>query len=245
MTKDMTEKQFLSEYDVTEFKRPSTSVDMAIFTVFENELYVLTVKRSNHPEKGKWALVGGFVDVDKDKDIEATAKRKLVEKTGVKTPYLEQYKTIGNKKRDPRSWSITTVYFALIPSDNIKLKAGVGSSDIKWSKVANEIVEDKLAFDHAELLAGCMERLRNKVLYTSLPIHLLSSEFTLGELQKVYEIILGQAVERKSFRRRILNANIIEETGKMKQSGRRPAKVYQLKDEDKTHFFVRNIEGAS
>lgn len=239
------ESKFLENYDAAAYDRPSATVDTVIFTVIDDALHVLLVKRNEHPFKDKWSLVGGFIDLQLDKDLEATAKRKLEEKTSVKTPYLEQYATIGNAERDPRGWFITTVYFALIPSEKITLQAGTGASEVKWAKVTNGQIEEDLAFDHNALLNGCFERLRSKVLYTSLPVYLMPSEFTLGELQKTYEVVLGMQVERKSFRRRILSTDIIEETGKMKQTGRRPAALFSLKKELKTHFFVRNIEGAS
>ena len=239
------EEDFLKNYDPSAFKRPSTSIDTAIFTVLDGELHVLTVKRAEHPFKDMWSLVGGFIDLEKDNDIEATAKRKLEEKTGVKTPYLEQYGTIGGKKRDPRGWSVTTIYFALIPCHEVKLQAGKGAVDIKWSKVSGGKVKDKLAFDHAEILAKCTERLRSKVLYTSLPVYLMPADFTLGELQKVYEIILGKKIDHKSFRRRILSTDILEETAEMRHEGKRPAQLYRHKKAPHPHFFVRNIEGAS
>ncbi len=242
---NQSEKDFLRHYDPSVFASPITSVDTVIFTVIEGYLHVLTVKREEHPFKDCWALVGGFIDIHKDIDLEATAKRKLEEKTGVQTPYLEQFGTIGNKTRDPRGWSVTTVYFALIPNHTIELRPGKGAVDIKWSKVHEGNITEKLAFDHSELLFQCAERLRSKVLYTSLPIHLMPDDFTLGELQKVYEMILGKKIDHKSFRRRILSADILTETGKMRHEGKRPAHLYRLKDNSNTHFFVRNIEGAS
>lgn len=245
MKNTQSEEGFLKSYDPSVFPRPSTSVDTAIFTVLDDHLHVLTVKRGEHPCKDMWSLVGGFIDLEKDNDIEATAKRKLEEKTGVKTPYLEQYGTIGSKKRDPRGWSVTTIYFALIPSHQVKLQAGKGAVDIKWSKVTSGKVKDKLAFDHAEILAKCTERLRSKVLYTSLPIYLMPRDFTLGELQKVYEIILDKKIDHKSFRRRILSTDILEETNDMRHDGKRPAQLYRQKKNQQPHFFVRNIEGAA
>jgi 8-oxo-dGTP diphosphatase len=239
------EEDFLRDYDPTAFERPSTSVDTAIFTVLDGHLHVLTAKRAEHPFKDRWSLVGGFIDLQKDNDLESTAKRKLEEKTGVKTPYLEQFGTIGNKKRDPRGWSVTTVYFALIPCYEVHLRAGKGAVDIKWSKVTGGKVMEELAFDHAEILAKCAERLRSKVLYTSLPVYLMPKEFTLGDLQKVYEIILDKKVDHKSFRRRILSAGILEATGKMRHDGKRPAHLYRQEKSCRTHIFVRNIEGAS
>jgi len=239
-----TEAAFLSEYDASSYDRPSTAVDTVIFTVLHEALHVLIVKRAEHPYKDCWSLVGGYVDIHQDRALEETAKRKLEEKTGVKTPYLEQFETIGNKERDPRGWSITTVYFALIPSQGITLQPGKGAADIKWSKVKDGQVEEELAFDHAEILHRCIDRLRNKVLYTSLPVYLMPDAFTLGELQKVYELILGSPIEHKSFRRRMLGAEILEETGEMSYSSKRPAMLYQLKKAQDPHFFVRNLEAA-
>lgn len=239
-----TEEEFLRAYNPNAFARPNMAVDTVIFSVRNGKLYVLTVKRSNHPFKDKWSLVGGYVDLDNDKNLEATAKRKLKEKTGVKTPYLEQFETIGNKTRDPRGWAVTVVYFALIDSNRIELKLGKGASEIKWSLVKNGKVIDKLAFDHDEILKRCTERLRNKVLYTTLPAYLMPNEFTLGDLQDVYEVILNKELDHKSFRRRILSAEVLEETEKTVHKAKKPAKLYKLKD-DHTHFFLRNIEAAN
>lgn len=243
MSNNQTEEEFLASYDPAVFERPNTLVDTVIFTVLDGHLQVLTVKRANHPYKEKWSLVGGFIDINQDGDIEATAKRKLEEKTGVKTPYLEQYGSIGNAKRDPRGWSVTNIYFALIPNHKVRLQAGEGAVDIKWSEIRGNKVKASLAFDHAEILEGCIERLRSKVLYTSLPVYLMPKDFTLRELQTVYEIILDQKLEHKSFRRRILAADILEETGEMSHERGRPAALYRSKTQD-THFFMRNIEGG-
>lgn len=167
-----------------------------------------------------------------------------MKKTNVKTPYLEQFKTIGNKDRDPRGWTVTTVYFALIPANKLELKSSKGCSDIKWSKIINGKVNDKLGFDHAEMLQECYQRLRQKILYTSLPIYLMPSAFTLGELQKAYEIILAKKIDHKSFRRRMLNVDLLLETGEMRSTGRKPAKLYRLKEDENTHFFMRTIEAC-
>jgi len=239
-----TEKQFLKDYNPNDFDRPSTAVDSVIYSVFDDELHVLIVKRANHPFRDYWSLVGGYVDLQNDTDLIDTAMRKLIEKTGVKTPYLEQFNTIGNKTRDPRGWSITTVYFALLPVDSITLEAGHGAQDIKWAKLTNGKVKEKLAFDHDAILKACTKRLRDKVLYTSLPIHLMPEKFTLNGLQRVYEIIIDNKIDHKSFRRRLLNADILEETGEMQKTGRRPAMLYKLKKSNETFFFLRNLEGS-
>lgn len=233
------------EYNLPYFKYPLATVDVVIFTIINDQLYALTIKRTEEPYKGMWSLVGGIVDIQQDQDLIITAKRKLQEKTSVQTPYLEQFETIGNVNRDPRGWSITTVYFALIPSQGIELKTGKGAEDIKWSKVEQGQVKDSLAFDHTEILSKCTKRLRSKVLYTSLPVYLMPKEFTLSELQKIYEIILGKKIDHKSFRRRMLSADILEESAERRHKGRKPAQLYHLKDSSETHFFMRNLESAT
>lgn len=237
--------QIASPYNPLKYKYPNTTVDVAIFTIINRQLHVLTVKRAEEPFKEIWSLVGGYVDIERDKNLTATAKRKLEEKTSVQTPYLEQLETVGNAERDPRGWSITTVYFALISSVGIELKAGNGTNEIQWSQIEKSKVKDTLAFDHAEILLKCIERLRNKALYTTLPIHFMPKEFSLSDLQKIYEIILGKKIEHKSFRRRILGADILEETENKRHEGRRPAQLYQCKEGQDTHFFMRNLESAT
>jgi len=196
----LTEREFLKNYNIHDFDIPLMSVDMAIFAVDDKQLKVLLINRDNHPFKHSWALPGGFVDLNQDKDIDKTAIRKLKEKTGVKSPYLEQVESIGNAKRDPRGWSVTIVYYALIDIQQSKVR---DSDAIKWVSV-DEVVNLKLAFDHNALIAKAIERLQSKASYTALPIELLPEEFTLTELQRIFEIILGRELPLKSFRRRIL-----------------------------------------
>jgi 8-oxo-dGTP diphosphatase len=225
------------------YKRPSVAVDVVIYTIFNGTLHVLTIKRSIPPFEGMWSLVGGYVDVDQDEDLESTAKRKLFEKTGVKTSYLEQLMTFGNKKRDPRGWTVSAVYFALLRSQNIHLTAGSGASEIEWTPLHPGGIKKKLAFDHDEILQTATERLRQKGLYTSLPFYLLEKEFTLSEAQLVFEKVLGKSIEAKSFRRRFLATNLLRDTGKSKICGKRPAKLYSLNPKAEPHFFLRNFEG--
>ncbi len=234
-----TQDEFLQSYDANRFVRPNSSVDVVIFTVINGTLQVLLVQRPQHPFKDCWALVGGFVDTAQDSMLEDTAKRKLVAKTGVQTPYLEQYATIGNNTRDPRGWSITTVYFALLPPQHTLQSAA-------WFPITDNAVAVPLAFDHAILLAGCLARLRQKVLYTALPVHLMGETFTLSDLQKVYELIVGKPLEAKSFRRRLLGADILCATDATRhEGGGRPAQLYRLKPDHTTHFFVRTLEGSA
>ncbi len=243
-TNNKEEKQFWKDYDPSQFKKPSMAVDTAIFTILDSELHVLMIQRDEHPFKDQWSLVGGYIDIEKDHSLEDTAKRKLKEKTGVDTPYLEQVETVGNNTRDPREWTVSTSYFALLPSENIRLKSGKGASNIEWIKISSYQSID-LAFDHQYILTKCLERLKAKSLYTTLPINLMPESFTMSELQRIYEIILGKTIQQKSFRRRIKNSDILMETGEMKATGKRPAAFYKIKEEAQTHFFTRTIESLS
>ncbi len=237
------EKTFLKNYSVHDFDVPLTCVDMAIFTVRNNQLQLLLVKRAEHPCLGQWALPGGIVDIKNDKSLADTAHRKLKEKTGVDTHYLEQVETFSGPKRDPRGWSITIAYLALIASEEMQLLKDTRSDDLAWV-VLDEVKDNfKLAFDHQEIVTACHDRLKAKVRYTSLPVNLLPAMFSLSELQKIFEIILGNTLEKKSFRRRIIDANILVDTGHMKTASHRPAKLYRVKHEGKNHYFNRNLEG--
>ena len=226
------------------FERPLTGVDLVLFTVRDDVLQVLLTQRPagpNEPHPNAWALPGGFIDVDQDESLEACARRKLAEKTGLSSPYLEQLGSWGSNKRDPRGWSATHVYFALIPSDGIQLKAGGHAADVRWQPVRDHGVREKLAFDHAEILSAAIERLRNKVEYTSLPAFLLPDEFTLSELQHVYEIVLDRPLNKSAFRTRVRDADLIVEVPRQRSGPNRPAQLYRLKDRRHPVFFPRTF----
>ena len=226
------------------FPRPMVTVDVAIFSVVDDSLQVLLVKRPDAPGEpfpGAWALPGGFIDIDKDADLEACALRKLREKTGVRSPYLEQLGSWGSAKRDPRGWSSTHVYFALIPAGPLVLQKGANAADVAWHPVAGESVKARLAFDHAKLLEAAIQRLRAKVEYTSLPAHLLPAEFTLSELQKVYEIVLERPLEKSAFRTRVMATDLLDEVPKMREGPNRPAQLYKLKRPQELVYFPRTF----
>jgi ADP-ribose pyrophosphatase YjhB (NUDIX family) len=226
------------------FPRPFATVDVTIFSIFDTQLHILLVQRpkdSEEPFPGLWALPGGFVDISRDDDLEACAKRKLREKTGVDPSYLEQLGSWGSAKRDPRGWSATHVYFALMSADDVKLRAGGNASDTRWFPVEGARVREKLAFDHTDILKAAVLRLRGKVEYTSLPAFLMPQAFTLTELQKTYEALLGRPIEKKSFRTRVLATDLLEEVARRKQAANRPAQMYQLRNRKKPVFFTRAL----
>jgi len=243
MSKEETQADFLKSYNIHEFDIPLTSVDMTIFTIEDDSLKVLLVKRAQFPFKGEWALPGGFIDLKADKTLGNTVSRKLKEKTGVDVSHLEQVATYGSASRDPRGWSVTIAYMALISNKNITLTSDESSEEVIWLPIDEIQKGYQLAFDHNAILADSYQRLKSKVQYTSLPINLLPKTFTLSELQKTFELILGYAIEKKSFRRRLLAAEIIAETGDMRVGSNRPAKLYYAKESSKQHLFQRSIEG--
>jgi 8-oxo-dGTP diphosphatase len=227
-----------------DFPRPFTTVDLVIFTVIDEVLKVLLVQRPSdpgEPHPGAWALPGGFVDIDRDADLIACARRKLREKTGVASPYLEQLGSWGSAARDPRGWSATHAYFALMPSQDVVLEKGANAADVAWFAVDELPARRKLAFDHAEILAAGVERLRNKVEYTSLPAFLLPEPFTLPQLQRTYEIVLGRAVDKSGFRTRMIAGDFLEEAGVVESDSNRPPMGYRLKDRSGPVFFPRTF----
>src|SRR5262249_52423038 len=160
--------------------------DIAIFALSETGIDVLLIRRADDPFAGEWALPGGWIHVDEDADLETAARRVLKDKTGVETPYLEQLQSVGGAQRDPRGWSLSIAYFALMPREMANLSPGENAADVDWWPVIDDAVAVPLAFDHADLLGIAATRLRSKVEYSTLPAHMLSDHFTLGELQSVY-----------------------------------------------------------
>ncbi|MCC6954724.1 MAG: NUDIX hydrolase [Deltaproteobacteria bacterium] len=229
-----------------DFTKPYSTVDLVIFTVRDDALSVLLVQRANAPDEPyplRWALPGGYIDVDRDFDLLDCAKRKLKEKTSLVSPYLEQLGSFGDRERDPRGWSITQVYFALVPSSEIRLQAGANAIDARWFEIGSgeTKVRERLAFDHERILTAAIERLRSKVEYTSLPAYLLPEEFTLSELQHIFEIVLARRLDKSGFRTRVLDAGLITKVPRVRRATNRPAQLYRLKDRSAPLVFPRTL----
>lgn len=287
----LTEREFLQQYKVGDYERPSVTTDMVIFTVTEEEadsyrklpekeLRVLLIRRAGHPFLGKWALPGGFVR--SNETTEQAAVRELQEETGVEDVYLEQLYTFSDIGRDPRTWVISCSYMALINSDKLELKAGDDAADAAWFKVTYRplkeekvLIEDGymktleyelilsseeeelsavvaktitakttstgtdfkivsnegLAFDHAKMIACAIERLRGKVNYTDIALHLMPKLFTLTELQQVYEVVMDKELLKAAFRRKV--ADLVAETDQYTENaGHRPSRLYRRNWED-------------
>ena len=220
-----------------EYPRPALTVDVVIFTIRSKQLQVLLVERKFPPFQGMAALPGGFIELDES--LEDAAMRELAEETGVNTAYLEQLYTYGNVNRDPRDRVISVAYFAIIPL-NTQLQPDMNADVLRasWYPV-NEL--PSLAFDHGDILEYALRRLRYKLEYTAVGFELLPPDFTLSELQTIYEIILGESLDKRNFRRRILSANIIEPTKHMKQGDGRPARLFRYKEDAVAEVTARRL----
>lgn len=224
------------------YPHPLVTVDVVILTLRDSTLQVLLMKRGADPFRGFWALPGGYIHPQDDLDIDAAARRILREKAGIETPYVEQLAGFGSPRRDPRGWTATFAYFALISSENLSLREGANADEVQWWPINGRRVEPPLAFDHAKILETAVNRLRAKVEYTSLPVHLLPRKFTLPDLQHVYEQLLGRQIDKSAFRKRMAEADFVEPVeGERRPASNRPAQLYRFRRGLSTIFFDRTI----
>ena len=208
---------------------PALTTDVVIFTIQQQCLKSLLVKRNGEPYQGKWALPGGFVAMNEN--LRQCAERELAEETGVGGVYLEQLYTFGEPERDPRERIVTVAYYALIPSDKIQLRPAADAEAVAWFAMDDL---PPLAFDHAKILRKAKQRLAAKLDYSTIMFQFMPKNFTLSELQQVHQITSEENVDKRNFRKWVLALGIIEETGKERRAGRhRPAKLYRLKDPHK------------
>lgn len=226
------------DYDPSDYKRPSVTVDVVIFSLIEESLCVLLVKRRHWPFAGMWAIPGGFVRMDES--LEEAAARELAEETGVRDVYVEQLYTFGDPDRDPRTRVITVAYFAIVPADAVdEPVAGSDAAETGWFPV-DDLPE--LAFDHGEIVDYALTRLRYKLEYTMVGFELLPDTFTLSELQHAYELILGETLDKRNFRRKVLSAEILEYTGKKRREGEgRPARLYRYREDAIAEVKARRL----
>ncbi len=224
-------------YDASKYERPSVTVDVVIFALHKGELHVLLIQRKRPPYQDMWAIPGGFVQMDES--LEMSARRELMEETAVADVYLEQLYTFGAPNRDPRTRVITVAYIALVPYSTINPKAGDDAAETAWFPMSKL---PTVAFDHAEILEYAFTRLQYKLEYTTVGFELLPDHFTLTELQHAYESILGEKLDKRNFRNKIMAAKILEESGKMKQEGKgRPARLYHYRKDAVAEIKTRRL----
>ena len=193
------------------------TVDVVLMTLCLDVLCVALIRRPNAPFAGELALPGGYVHAQEDGNAEDAAYRILREKMGIRPPYLEQLATFSGNRRDPRGWSASIAYFALVSP----------TTEATWQPV-NEL--QKLAFDHPAIIQAAVDRLRSKSVYSVLPAYLLPETFTLAELQKIYEQVLGSPLDKSSFRRKIKELDLLDQVaGSFQVGNQRPAQIYRLK----------------
>ncbi|MBN2610029.1 MAG: NUDIX hydrolase [Bacteroidales bacterium] len=187
-----------------EYPRPAVTTDCIIFGFDEGELKVLLIKRGIEPFIGKWAFPGGFLQMDENSD--QCALRELYEETGVKNVFIEQLYTFSDVDRDPRGRVITISYYALIKLSDYRLKAGDDASNAEWFPISKV---PPLAFDHDRILRIAIARLRGKIRYQPIGFELLPEKFTMPELQSLYETVLEMQLDRRNFRKKILETGLL------------------------------------
>jgi 8-oxo-dGTP diphosphatase len=231
------------------------TVDVVIFTLLDGDLRILLVRRRQPPQTGRWAIPGGAIRPEEA--LEDAALRILAQETGLSDLYLEQLYTFGSPTRHPDHRVIAVTYFAIVPADQA---AAVGHRDdgalyadepqvgtpelggpergLGWWSVYDL---PPLAFDHRRIVQCALTRLRYKLEYTAVGFELLPQEFTLTELQTAYEIVLGEALDKRNFRRKILRAGIIEPSGNYRSGEGRPARLYRYREDAVAEVTARRL----
>jgi 8-oxo-dGTP diphosphatase len=233
--------RFLAGYDASPYDRPSLTVDVALVSASQGALHALLVRRAEPPQRGRWALPGGFVRPDESLDL--AAARVLAAKAGLRDVFVEQLYTFGEPGRDPRTRVVTVAYYALVDFERFAEAAAgggdvtVGRIAVPWEGETGGAVEVAgpddaplpLAFDHAEILGMAVRRLRGKLDYAPVGFQLLPATFTLLDLQRVHETVLGRPLNKDSFRRRMLASGQLEATGTSQTDvDHRPAELYRF-----------------
>jgi 8-oxo-dGTP diphosphatase len=205
---------------------PAVAVDVAVFTVLAGALHVLLVQVRDGPCAGRWALPGGRVRPDES--LDEAAARELAAQTGLGDIYLEQLYTFGSPERDPGGRVVSVAYVALIAhgGDFPPRPAGDKYAAVAWRPV-DEL--PPLAYDHATVVETAQARLRSKLEYTNLAYTLLPRAFTLGELQEMYEAILGRSLDRRNFRKKILTLGLLRALGRVRRGPHRPAALFAFR----------------
>jgi 8-oxo-dGTP diphosphatase len=233
----MDERTFLEDYDPTAFARPSLAVDLVLMSVVEGAPAVLLLRRDAHPFQGMWTLPGAFVDIAES--LDAAARRALGGKAHMQGAYLEQLYTFGAVDRDPRTRIISVAYFSLLPADRFAAalvadptltlaRLTLGETDETATARTADGGALPLGFDHGAILATALRRLRGKLDYSPIAFALLPDRFTLRALQEVHEAILGTALNKPAFRRRMLDRGWLAPTGEREAGASfRPAELYR------------------
>lgn len=219
------------------YPRPAVTVDCVVFAIdfIESNLKVLLIKRGTAPFENKWAIPGGFVQINEA--LDEAAIRELKEETGLESVYLEQLYTYGDITRDPRERVISVAHFALVNIEGKLLSAQTDAIDAAWFSLTEL---PSLAFDHEKIISDAVERLRGKLAYRPIGFELLPDLFTLSQLQKLYEIILDTSIDKRNFRKKLQNLDVLIETDEIeKDVSHRAARLYRF-DREKYIAMEKN-----
>jgi 8-oxo-dGTP diphosphatase len=220
-----------------QYPRAALTVDCVVFGFDEGELKVLLIERALAPFKGRSALPGGFVRVDEA--LEEAARRELAEETGLENVFLEQLYTFGAVDRDPRERVVSVAYYALVKLSGHRAKAATDAANAEWFPVSKA---PKLAFDHADILATALARLKSKVRYQPVGFELLPPKFTLSQLQHLYEAVLGTDLDKRNFRKKVLSFGLLAPLREAQMAGRhRPAQLFRFDTERYEKLKKRGI----
>lgn len=202
-------------------ERPIATVDIVVFTLVDDELRVALYERPNEPFAGLAGLPGGYVRIGEDADLDAAARRVLRDKADLRGAHLEQLATFSGADRDPRGWSLSAAYLAVVPVDQVRGGPGL--------RLVSPSSRRGLPFDHGRIVAAALERVRSKSVYSTLPAFLLPPEFTVAELRDVYQLVLGvDRLDLAGFRKKILDLGVIEPVEGARRTGaHRPAQLYR------------------
>jgi 8-oxo-dGTP diphosphatase len=207
-----------------QYARPALTVDCVVFGLDDGELKVLLIQRGLEPFKGRWALSGGFVRVEET--LEQAARRELEEEAGLKNVFLEQLYTFGAVDRDPRERVVSVAYYALVKLSDHRARAATDAAEAEWFPLSKV---PKLAFDHHQILQTALDRLKAKVRYEPIGFELLPPEFTLTQLQHLYETILETPLDKRNFRKKVLGFGLLVSLKEKQLTGRhRPAQLFRF-----------------
>jgi 8-oxo-dGTP diphosphatase len=215
------------------------TVDVVLLTLGDDGLSVALLKRDREPYQGIAALPGGYIHADEDMNGYDAALRVLKTKTGIDTPYLEQLAAFSGAARDPRGWSVSLAYYALVPY------AVIATAGHRAVKLVGVDRLHTLPFDHTAIIETAVDRLRSKSQYSSLPCFLVGELFTLPQLQRVYEALMGEPLNKVSFRRKMAEMDVLDPVEGQIQapSASRPAQLYRLKPQfrDQLRLLKRGL----
>lgn len=181
-----------------EYPRPALAVDCVVFGIQAELLHILLIERALAPFQGRWALPGGFVQIDES--LDEAARRELREETGASDVYLEQLYTFGEPDRDPRERVVSVAYYALVKPSELRVRGATDARRAQWFPTSRL---PALAFDHGRIVQTAIERLRGKVRYRPVGFELLPRKFTLAQLQRLYETLLERSLDKRNFRRKV------------------------------------------